>query len=434
MSTALAFPEDFPTDQDLADDQTGCVGGEQDNPTSHHHFGAPVAHAGRVTDNRPSQAEADSQHHNAGPVQTSPQANLAAIPIALAPAGSKPASGHINADTQQVRAAGSKPTDSQPTFDPQCAPAVGPDFPADQAISDAQRAVVGGEQTEDGSAATLACAESTRPPSLADPFLALAADVLDDTERTRIANENRLRQLTRTATDADGEERGFGLDESHPDVARLAALVDALSKIEHQATLNLNRLMRQHPLGAWGKQQKGVGEKQLARLLAVIGDPYWNTLHDRPRTVSELWAYSGLHTLPAGQPQVDVHREGASGETSSAGSDQRDRSNHSALVAARRRKGQKVNWSTLAKTRAYLIAESMLKAGNRETYDKRKAATEGRVHAVPCPPCGPKGKPAEVGSPWSLKHRHVDAMRIASKALLRDLWRESKRIHEGEDS
>jgi hypothetical protein len=270
--------------------------------------------------------------------------------------------------------------------------------------------------------------------SLADPFLALSADVLDDTEATKIANENRLRQLTRTALDSDGEERGFGLDESHPDVAQLAALVALLGQVEHQAVLQLQRKMRKHPLGPWVKAQHGVGEKQAARLLAAIGDPYWNDLHARPRTVSELWAYCGLHVLPASHRSSDTHRGTAGGDSSPTGGDSgqgcHDIQCSSAGVAARRRKGVKTNWSTLAKTRAYLISESMLRAGNREVYDKRKAATEGRLHGSPCVRCGPKGKPALPGSAWSDGHRHADALRIQSKELLKGLWREAKRIHE----
>src|SRR6201999_3446865 len=96
-------------------------------------------------------------------------------------------------------------------------------------------------------------------PVLADPLLALAADVLDDLERVRIANENRLRQLTRSETDKDGGERGFGLTVDHPDVARLAALVEALARAEHDATLNLQRMVRRHPLGPWIKSTVGVG-------------------------------------------------------------------------------------------------------------------------------------------------------------------------------
>lgn len=245
-------------------------------------------------------------------------------------------------------------------------------------------------------------ATETNVPSLADPTLALAADVLDDLETVRIANENRLRQLTRTEEDADGEERGFGLDATHPDVAKLTALVQMLADAEHQGVLNLNRTLRRHPLGPWIKNQKGVGEKTAARLLAVIGDPYINPQTGQPRTVSQLWAYCG-HGDPArvkfrGMSQDDLFRLG----------------------------------SPLAKKRVWLIATSCLKAQGpyADVYYTRKEATVGREHSTECKRCGPSGKPAQPGSPWSDAHRHADALRIVGKAFLRDLWIESKRIHE----
>jgi hypothetical protein len=323
-----------------------------------------------------------------------------------------------------------------------------PDSPnGHRPVDDQSRIAVGGTDTADpaihasqpnahspGSAGEQGQSAMTLPTpidvALADPTLALAADVVDDLERTRIANENRLRQLTRDEPDEDGEVRGFGLTEDHPDVARLANIVDGLARLEHEATLNLQRAMRRHPLGPWVKAQKGVGEKQAARLLAAIGDPYWNYLHDRPRTVSELWAYCGLHTLPVGHTASDSHTAVADG--AAASSDQRTTDAQRANVAARRKKGQRANWSSTAKMRAWNIAGSMLKAGNRETYDKRKAATEGRAHATECVRCGPSGKPAQPGSPWSDAHRHADALRIVSKELLKQLWRAARDIHLGQ--
>ena len=388
-----------------------------------------------ITDNRLDPRSRDAHSTSVESVSTSLRASHCPMPNADAPAGASLPADHTTSDTQHWPVGGSNSSPSAIMgVEPNDQSLEGNQTPEQAKTEATPWTRSPAQDRENGSAATIEEPAPIDPSSLADPFLALAADVLDDAERTRIANENRLRQLTRTATDTDGEERGFGLDLTHPDVARLAALVDMLAKIDHQATLNLNRLMRQHPLGAWCKQQRGVGEKQAARLLAVIGDPYWNTLYDRPRTVSELWAYCGLHVFPVGQSATSTHRPDAGGGSSPTGGD----SGHAATVthvvaagvAARRQKGQKANWSTTAKTRAYLIAESMLKAGNREAYDKRKAATEGRVHVAPCAPCGPKGKPAEAGSPWSLKHRHVDAMRIQSKELLKELWREAKRLHE----
>lgn len=236
------------------------------------------------------------------------------------------------------------------------------------------------------------------PNRLTDPLLALAADVLDDLERVRIANENRLRQLTRDVTDADGEDRGFGLTVDHPDVARLSAIVDTLAAAEHDATLQLQRTLRRHPLGPWVREARGIGEKQGARLIAAIGDPYWNDLHDRPRLVSELWSYCGY-----GDASAQV-----------------------------RRRGVKANWSADAKMRAYLISVSIVKAGGpyREVYDSARERWDGSTHPRPCVRCGPSGHPAAEGSPRSAGHVHVMACRAVSKRVLRDLWDEARKHHE----
>lgn len=253
---------------------------------------------------------------------------------------------------------------------------------------------------------------------LADPSLMLAADVVDDLERVRIANENRLRQLTRAEVDSDGEERGFGLSADHPDVARLAGIVEAMAKLEHDATLGLQRHMRAHPLGPWVKATKGIGEKQAARLIAAVGDPYWNTLHDRPRTVSELWAYSGLHTLPVDRTSTDTQGTGVDRDQTGSDPGQRrsDSPPVSARAAAKRRKGQRANWSNTAKMRAFLCAQSCIKQAEspyRATYDARRAHT------------------AITHPDWTLGHSHNDALRIVSKAILRDLWRAARDLHEG---
>jgi hypothetical protein len=135
------------------------------------------------------------------------------------------------------------------------------------------------------------------PERLPSPWglLSLLAETLDDLERTRIAAENRARSLAQVY-DLEGE----------PPHVQAVALAEAIKALEHGAELQLKRALRQHPLGAWVRRSIGVGEKQGARLLAAIGDPYWNTLHDRPRTVSELWAYCGYHTLPADQTSRDA--------------------------------------------------------------------------------------------------------------------------------
>lgn len=250
-------------------------------------------------------------------------------------------------------------------------------------------------------------ASMTRTATLLDPALSLAADFLDDIERVKIANENRLRSLTRVGTDADGVDRYIGLEADHPVVAQLAKMVESLVAVEHDAVLTLQRMVRKHPLGAWIKAQKGIGEKQGARLLASIGDPYWRpeivredgtVLHEGPRTVSALWAYCGLKP---GQ---------------------------------RRQKGVQSNWSARAKSRAYLVAEKCMVQIDKKTCpvgDDKVA-----VHADGCA-CSPyrmkyderRARTNATHPEWTDGHRNADALHVTSKEILKDLWRAGRDWH-----
>jgi hypothetical protein len=352
--------------------------------------------------------------------------------------------GHSSSDIQGRHAVGER--HSQPTIvasKPNGGTSAGSDFPGGQSSRDGHSASAAGEPSPPASAKEGANPTAVSP-TLAigawvdsnAPLLALLADVLDDLERTRIANENRLRQLTRDEADSDGEERGFGLTLDQPQVAALADVVTALGKLEHQSTLNLQRAVRKHPLGPWVKATVGVGEKQGARLLAAIGDPYWNTLHDRPRLVSELWAYCGLHVLPAAQSARETHTgSGGGGKQGDPGHSPAVTHSGPAGVAPTRARGQRANWSTVAKTRAYLIAESCIKQARspyRAVYDDGRTKYADAIHAAPCRRCGPSGKPADTGTPLSAGHQHARAMRLVMKELLRDLWSESKRLHADE--
>lgn len=250
-------------------------------------------------------------------------------------------------------------------------------------------------------------------PILRDPTLALAADVVDDLERVKIANQNRLRTLTAQ------DEYGHGMSVDHPDVKRLAALVKALEDAEHQATLNLARVMRHHPLGEWVKNSKGVGEKQAARLLASIGDPYWNDLHNRPRRLRELYAFCGMSVVGAAAQSICESQGSVSGG-----------------AAPTKQRGERVTWSPDARMRLWLIASKTVMVGHggpyRQVYDEGRLKYADAVHAEECKRCGPKGKPAQIGSPLSAAHQHARAIRLIAKAILRDLWTAAKNIHEGE--
>lgn len=356
---------------------------------------------------------------------TSPAANECTTPKTEAPQGTKSTGRHVPSDTHGMGAAGPRSPD----------PAAG-DLPEPMA------------------------------PTLLDPALYFAADVLDDLERVWIATKNRHRQLTRVKADGDGVVRGFGYDETHPDVARLAALVDALYKLQHQATLDLQRKLRKHPLGAWVKAQRGVGEKQGARLLAAIGDPYirpeWTrpdgaVVPEGPRTVSALWAYCGLHVLPGGHTRLDAQAASAAGDQCRDTDHEAPDSQLSFVgVAAKRQRNQRSNWNEAARKWAWCVAAKTKQSGfNSKTctsmanseddfavhsdqcgcghyrlvYDAARVKYAYAKHETACVRCGPKGRPAEVGSSLSDGHKNARAIRVVMKEILKDLWRLARDWH-----
>lgn len=310
-------------------------------------------------------------------------------------------------------------------------------LPADQRTSDAQAGIVGGHPLDPGQAARdtrsrPAGVDPSPPPARCgaipdDPapgaeLLLIYADALNDTENARVAAGNRIANLTNHPDDG-----GKGIDPDAPVVTSLKQFHDALLDVEKRNIATLERAMKAHPLGPWIKNTKGVGLKQGARLLAAIGDPYWNELHGRPRTVSELWAYSGLHVWHPVPSSSDTGHGAADNQREAAG------------VAPHRRKGVKCNWSTDAKTRALLIVESCIKqlrkpcakvddekyalhvdgcacSPYRVLYDEARVKYRDRVH--------------DDGTPYSDGHKHNMARRLVAKRILRDLWREAKRLSE----
>lgn len=252
---------------------------------------------------------------------------------------------------------------------------------------------------------------------MSDLLLYTFAQLLDDVEGLRKSGANRIRILTGTEPDADGVVRGFGLTTGNRSVQILSYLQEDLDSFEKDIVKELQKIMKDHPLGPWVKAQKGVGEKQAARLLAAIGDPYWvdaaefededgnvtvRTAH--ARTVSQLWAYAGLH--------VD----------------------NSTGAAIRRKKGVQSNWKTEIKTRAYLVAEACVKAGVRKDSDDETG--EKRVGITPYGELylSRRARTLETHPDWTAGHSHNDALRIISKAVLKDMWIESKRIHDEKET
>ena len=274
------------------------------------------------------------------------------------------APGHDSADSHDVRAGGGTlpPTSDAPMPMPAASAA---SFSApDPAPTVAQRTPVGGG-------------------NLQDALLGLAAETLSDIERIRVATENRLRAMRDDHDVADT-----------PEYQRAEAILEALAAAEHQAARDLGRQLRQHPLGPWVKRTVGIGEKQGARLIAAIGDPYWNTLEDRPRRgPAELWAFCGYKP---GQ---------------------------------KRQKGVRSNWNSEAKMRAHLCAEAAIKAGVRKGEGCDDTGGYDFAHRHGITPYGAvylKARASWADHDKTDGHKHNHALRCVAKRILRDLFLASR--------
>jgi hypothetical protein len=179
------------------------------------------------------------------------------------------------------------------------------------------------------------------------------------------------------------------------------------------------------PIIAWQQSTPGIGEHLLARLLGHLGHPvvarphHWEgtgakrvLVADTPyeRTVSQLWQYCG-HGDPTRRIKAGMSAE----ELAAVGSPRLKMITHLLAEACMKAIGGETSNGVMRKRSPY-----------RDVYDLRRIETIDRLHAAPCVRCGPKGKPAPEGSPWSLAHQNADALRIVGKELLRDLWRVSQ--------
>lgn len=256
--------------------------------------------------------------------------------------------------------------------------------------------------------------------------LRIWAEMLDDAMKTRIGAKNRAER-----GDLPGSEDIF--------LGHVALLESA----EDECAKQLHRCFRRvapASVIAWQKSALGVGEHLLSRLLGHIGHPiatvpkHWEgkgkgarvlvegeAFH---RNVSQLWSYCG-HGDPSRKRKAGMTAD----EAMSLG-------------------------KPLVKALVHLMAEGAIKAGVRvpeehkgsepsvatrtalspyaAVYLSARDQYATRTHADVCVRCGPSGKPAQPGSPWSKAHQHAAALRLVGKTILRDLWVEARKDLGGE--
>lgn len=276
---------------------------------------------------------------------------------------------------------------------------------------------------------------SKTPLNLAELHAALgnSARQYEDLQRLRVASGNRVDAMRR-----DGVPEVFIL----PVIEAMARIEEGEKALDTQ----MSRLMRQHPMGQWITQTKGLSHRHFAALFGATGPL------DAFSTVSKLWKYVGMSVDQGSAP--------------------------------RRRKGERAMWSPRGRVICHLIGEAIVKTGEviarcgeytthswseevcqrcgvvrgsaeakqgevldvskyRAAYNRKREEyfTRSRLGPSNCP-MGQEHRTSEKEGKGVLQcvkldeetgretsaHLHAAAMRYAVKELLKDAWCEWRRV------
>jgi hypothetical protein len=158
--------------------------------------------------------------------------------------------------------------------------------------------------------------------------------------------------------------------------------IEATTKARHKLELDMKRAVRKLPIADWAKGVHGLGELGLAVILAEAGD-----LAKYPKK-GHLWKRLGLAPLDGRAMSTWRMKGGLSAEQwTQAGYSPRRRAEIYAVISE-----------------PLFRQQTVVQGPYRAIYDRRKAATE-------------------IWRPdWTKMHRHMDALRVMTKHLIRDLW------------
>jgi hypothetical protein len=181
-------------------------------------------------------------------------------------------------------------------------------------------------------------------------------------------------------------------------------------EVEERIGKDIKKLVDAQPLWQlWLKDVKGIGPIFAGGWMSAIGDPA------KFDNVGKLWAYAGLHTVPANTAYVekfiDNPRIRAAVE---AGAVVGDPNNQDLRMMPRRERGKRANWSPFMRTLAWKTGGSFVKSKGpyREFYDRYRARYEIT-------------RPETTDA-----HRFAMAKRKTVKLFLSHLW-EAWRLIEG---
>ena len=254
--------------------------------------------------------------------------------------------------------------------------------------------------------------------------LRLLYTLFEDAQRSRVAHGERLRailqgrsasSLTETTCDPDAILKAVRRGDSAGAPRILERAYTRAFEDEESAAAALRGVIEQHPVWRWLDDVKGIGHLLAARLLSRLDIT-------RARTPSAFWAYCGLATIPG----VAYRCERCGLEVAYPTGYQLKGAHHiksgarecpgvllpvgdeaSTRVAPRGSAlGGRASYDAHARNSCYLIGVSMLRCGGdyRSFYDaEREKLTLSRPG-------------------WTLKRRHLAALRKMEKTFLRDLW------------
>ncbi|MDX0262927.1 hypothetical protein GOC60_17245 [Sinorhizobium meliloti] len=171
------------------------------------------------------------------------------------------------------------------------------------------------------------------------------------------------------------------------DLATVAAAIEPCKTARHIIELEMQRIARKLPVYPWAKSVRGLGERALAVVVAEAGD-----LSGYP-TKGHLWKRLGLAPLDGKAYSTWRSKGGLSAEQwTDAGYSPRRRAEIYALISEPLLRGQ-----------------TPVSGPYRAIYDRRRQRT------------------AESHPDWTDAHSHMDALRVMTKYLIRDLWSEWRR-------
>jgi hypothetical protein len=254
--------------------------------------------------------------------------------------------------------------------------------------------------------------------------LRLLYALFEEAQRSRVAHGERLRailqgrsssSLASTISDPDALLKAIRRGDSAGAPRILERAYARAFDDEESAAAALRIVIEQHPAWPWLEGVRGIGHLLAARLLSRLDIT-------RARTPSAFWAYCGLATIPGvayrcarcglevayptGYQPKGAHTV-MTGTRECLGELQQSGDETSTRVAPRRSAlGGRASYDAHARNSCYLIGVSMLRCRGdyRSVYDSERV------------------KLAESRAGWTLKRRHLAALRKLEKTFLRDLW------------